>query len=729
MAAALCGCLLASPALASDPKWALCGPGLYFPDRPSTEVEPSVPGSIYLSADEAELFQTGTSVLRGDVQVVDESRQLQADAVEVTQPDDVLDARGNIRYWEDGIYVSGDAAHADRPADTVSISDADYVLLDGHAHGEAQRVTMTGRDLITVDDATYTTCNPEDAAWRLDASEIELDRNTEFGTARNVLVKFKGVPVFYSPWMTFPLTDRRKTGFLTPSFGVSGDTGFEVRVPYYWNIAPHQDATFAARAMTDRGVLLEGEYRYLTERGFGQLGLEYLPHDSQRGEGRAALSLQHDGSFAPRWNTDINVDWVSDREYFEELGTNLEITSRQFLQRRGDLTYTGDHWYGLARIEDYQSIDRTIEGSSRPYKRLPQLYFSTATPWRNRRLNSGLSSELVHFDRDASVTGVRFDLRPTLSFPMRTASTFLTPRVTAQYTSYFLDSAAPGVNDRPSRLLPIFSADGGIYLDRDVRLGQENYTQTLEPRLFYLFVPFDDQDDLPVFDTGRYTFSFAQLFREDRFSGADRIGDANQLTVALTSRLLAPKTGEEVLRASVGQIFYLRDRRVQLSPDTADETSGTSDLVGEISAKLLGDWRLTAGLQWNIDERRSDRNTIRLRYQPDDQRVVNLEYRFVRDAVEQTDFSFRWPFRNNWGFVGRWNFSLPQSRTLEAAGGIEYDSCCWAARAVVRRFLRNSQGDFDNAIFLQLELKGLSGIGRSAAEFVSRSVPGYRNTF
>ena len=529
--------------------------------------------------------------------------------------------------------------------------------------------------------------------------------------------------------MTFPLTDKRKTGFLSPSYRFSEGNGFELRLPYYWNIAPNQDATLTARGMTNRGILLEGEYRYLTERGGGDLGLEYLPHDSIRGDDRAAFSFQHQGGFAPGWTTDIDVDWVSDSDYFDDLGTNLAIASQQFLERRGDLTYRQRHWSFRARVDDYQTIDDTIAANNRPYKRLPQLNFQSSTPERNRRLNADFNAEFVYFDRSSSVTGARVNLAPSVSYPIRTPAAFIIPKLTLDYTTYSLDDTTPGVEDNPDRLLPTFSTDAGIFLEREFTLGDKRYLNTIEPRIFYLFVPEDAQDDIPVFDTGEYTFSFSQLFRTNRFSGVDRIGDANQITLALNSRLLSTNKGDEILSASVGQIFFFRDREVQLSDDTPIDTDSTSDFVAELSAQMLGGWRGTASYQWSNAESRTDRNTFRLRYQPNDQRVFNAEYRFIRDAIEQTDVSFRWPIHRNWGVVGRWNYSLPDGRTVDAFGGVEYDSCCWAARGLVRRFLRNNEGDFDNAIFLQMELKGLAGLGKSAGEFLKKNIPGYRNTF
>jgi LPS-assembly protein len=342
-------------------------------------------------------------------------------------------------------------------------------------------------------------------------------------------------------------------------------------------------------------------------------------------------------------------------------------------------------------------------------------------------VNVNAIGEFVHFDRRDSVTGIRWDLRPYVTLPYRTASTFVVPKATLRYTGYSLDGRAPGLSDDPSRLLPTFSLDSGLFLERHTLFASRQLVQTLEPRLYYLFTPFDRQDDLPVFDTGEYTFSFAQLFREDRFSGADRVGDAHQVTLALTTRFLDERSGAELLRASIGQIRYLRDRKVTL-PGVARDTTRGSDLVAEVVANLDRRWRVSAGAQWDPRETRTDRNTVAVRYQPDDRRVLNLAYRFVRDAVEQTDLSFAWPVAQHWRAVGRWNYSLEGSTTLETFAGVEYEDCCWGFRVGGRRYLNSFGGEHNTAVFAQLVLKGLTALG-DAREFLSRSIPGYRNEF
>jgi LPS-assembly protein len=553
------------------------------------------------------------------------------------------------------------------------------------------------------------------------------------GTAHHAWITFKRVPIFYSPYLTFPLSDQRRSGFLAPSYRVSSASGLELTVPYYLNLAPNYDATVGLRGMTERGVQLQGEFRYLTTRGQGQLGLELMPDDRKFGSGRSAVSFQHTGYFAERWSANVNFNRLSDRQYFEDLGTNLAIASQTFAERRADVYRWGNGWYALGRLQSFQTLDRRLPGGSRPYERLPQLMAVYRPAERNRQVNFSGTAELVHFDRRDSVTGVRMDLRPTVSYPIRGTAGFIEPRATLRQTLYSLDGTAPGAKRTPTRTIPTFSVDSGLFFERNLEIRGQSLVQTLEPRAFYLFTPPTNQDDLPVFDTGRFTFAFAQLFREDRFSGADRVGDAHQVALALTSRVLDP-AGGELVRGSVGQILFLRDRRITL-PGQARETDSVSNLVGEVSANLGRRWRVLGGLQWDPHATRTERSTVALRYQPDPLRVVNAAYRFLRQApgvvgsVEQMDLSFAWPVARHWRAVGRWNHSLPDNRMLEAFGGLEYESCCWAFRAVGRRYLSSTEGEHTNAIFFQLELKGLTGIGRGTVSFLERSIPGYENPF
>lgn len=717
------------PSARAEPQdeWALCAPGPWIPQRPPFEAGDDDPETIDATADEAELVRGERSVMRGDVLAQRRGMLVRSDVLTYDEAQSLLEAEGDVRLWEDGLYLSGDAAQVQLDTDETTLEAADFLLEERHARGDAQRIVITDSELLRAKRASYTTCDPEAEAWKLTATSVKLDNVNKVGTAWNALVRFKSIPIFYSPYLRFPLSDERKTGFLTPQVGVTDETGFEGAVPFYWNIAPNLDATFTPRGMTRRGALLGAQFRYLTRTSDGVLGGEYMPEDLERREWRGALNFRHTTRFTHRLRGDVKYEAVSDDEYLEELGTDLSIASTSFLEQRANVNYSGRGWWARVRANRFQTIDKTVADEDEPYARLPQLLLSTSLPERNRRLNLGLYGELVNFERDTGPAGVRADLRSTLSMPWRTPGTFFVPGASLRYTSYSLRDDADFEDDQPDRLIPTASVDGGLFFERGLSLGRRGFVHTLEPRLYYLYTPFENQTDLPVFDTGQFTFSFSQLFREDRFSGADRVGDANQLTVALTSRLLTAGGGQELARLSLGQIRFFRDRKVNLPDDPAQTESG-SPLVAELSTRLA-DWRLLGALQWDPADTRTDRGTASVRYQPGPGRVLNLSYRFIHDTLEQTDVSLRWPLGDRWGLLGRWNYALPEKRTMEAVAGLEYESCCWALRAVARRFVNDIDAGANNAFFLQLELKGLAGLDPGAEALAERSVPGYEPRF
>ena len=728
--------------------WQQCGPGFTLPERPAREAaEPGAePGTIDLSADEAEFVEEGVSKLTGNVVVQRDSQQLRSDEVVYDQSEEVIEARGDVRFWDEGVFVSSEGARAELGEDIVAFSpESSYMLESAHAHGDAAEVRAFGDERVVASDVSYTTCNPGEAHWRITAREVELDRVEDVGIARGASLEFMGARVLYLPRISFPLSSRRKSGFLTPSFGTSTSSGAEVVVPYYFNLAPNRDATLTARAMSDRGVQAQGELRFLSRTyGSGRLAAEHLSHDSKFDGDRAALDLVHRHHWTDRFSTDARFEWVSDKGYLEDLGTSLSQSSRSHLPRRFDAAWRGDGWDALVRFQDFMTLDRTIEPEDRPYAQLPRLVIRSNRPERNRSLNFSLEAELAYFDQDERTTGTRTDLQSFVTFPSYSAGAFVRPKAALHVTGYHLnrtdEEEAAGLDDDPSRVLPSLSLDSGLFFERPVTVFGRSLTHTIEPRFHYLLVPYERQDELPTFDTARPGFSFAQLFRESRFIGRDRIGDTNQMTLALTSRLL-DEHGRERARASIGQIRYFRDRRVTLDAGDVAETSRSSDLVAELEARPVRDWRLRAGLQYDTGDDRTEKGVLNAQYRPAPRSVVNVGYRFVRDAgvpggtIEQADLSYAWPLGANWRAVGRWSFALndDRTRTLEAFGGLEYDSCCWGFRAVVRRYragdLAGDDDNFFNAIYLQVELKGLTDAGDRAEAFVTRGIPGYENEF
>lgn len=734
-------CAAGSPAAGApelkDPRYALCKADPKMPDRPPHNPAAHKLGSIEVKADRVEVLEENVSTFVGGVSLVREHQAMVADLLTYERGQAVIEAEGHLLLWDPALFWSGKYGRLDLDNDRAHLEYGEYRLLQRRGRGGARVIKLDTRENVTdLKDVDYTTCSGRVPDWQLAAKRMKLDHDEEWGEAEHVVLRVRETPVFYLPYLSFPISDKRKTGFLPPTVGSSSDGGFDLTTPYYWNIAPQHDATFQPRILSNRGVLLGGQYRYLLKRGGGELDFEYLPADAEfEDESRSLVAFTHEQDFArQRGHAFLTFNRVSDSEYFEDFGSNLAVSSTRFLPRRADISYQGDHFYALGRLHGFQTIDPTIPVSSRPYDQLPQIFFFTRLPAQDREINLDFFGEATYFDRDEGVIGGRINLKPVISYPVNAAGGFLVPRVSLEHTQYYLANTAEADN-RPNRTLPIVSLDSGLVFERDLDFAALPAVQTFEPRIFYLYIPEQDQDDLPIFDTGQIDISFAQLFRENRFSGHDRLGDANQTVVAVTSRIINRDTGWEHLRASVGQIFHFEDRRVTLPGEAAD-TDPVSEVVAELTTRLPNGLSARGDLFVDPNDATVQKGLIGLRYGPDPDTIVNADYRIRRDIrgvrftdIEQTDLGFRWPLNPNWSVIGKWTYSLDTEDTLEAAGGFEYNSCCWGVRAVARRFLSSATGEFDNAFFVQIELKGLAGFGRSTTSYLKRSIPGYENGF
>ena len=700
------------------------------PPRIPVPAEGRAGAELHLSADEADVAKEGVSHFRGNVEIRRADQRLSADNIDYDRDKELQLARGNVSLYDNELRIDGETARVDLNADQGVVEKADFLLYERQGRGTAEKIRRDGAGNKTqLDVTTYTTCPPGNEDWQLKADKIKLDHNEGVGTARDVSVRFKGVPFFYSPWLTFPIDDRRKTGFLTPSFGSSDDDGFEIIAPYYWNIAPNRDATLTPRFMGKRGLQLAGEYRFLNKDNDGQFNAELLPSDDLYNDDRYLFAYKNQVRFTPRLTANADLNYVSDDEYFEDLGTDISLTSQTHLNRYVNVNYYGDFWNVRGLLQGYETVGNVAQ----PYERLPQVLFNMNLPDQHWGLDYGLRAEAVQFEHSNNATGTRVDIEPSVSLPLQNNYGFITPKFALRHTRYNLDDVATTIDDNPDRTVPIFSIDSGLFFERDISWGGRNMLQTLEPRLYYLNVARRNQDDLivnedaqdVVFDSGLVDFSFDQLFRENRFSGADRVGDANQLTAALTTRIIDRNSGLERLSASVGQIYYFEDREVNL-PGVADRTENSSDVVAEINARLTRDWSLRAGAQWDVHDDVTEKSVFSTRYQPDADRVFNLAYRRRRDLLEQVDTSVSWPLSNQWNIVGRWNYALDRSRTIDAFAGLEYESCCWIGRVVAPQYINAlDQEDEDFAILFQLELKGLTSFGDQVNKIIGKGILGY----
>ncbi len=620
---------------------------------------------------------------------------------------EVVTLPGRVDYEDQQVWVTGQEGYYSFTDESGHFSMINYGLTGTSANGSAEYIQLTGGNTTQLHKLNYTSCPGDHPDWQLQARELELKHEEGWGVARGAKLLFKGIPVVYAPYFTFPIDDRRKSGFLFPGLSQTNDSGLEFSVPWYWNIAPNQDATLEPRYFTKRGFMLTGQYRLLTQRTNAKLNFDYMPHDRFRNEDRYHYFLEHNAYPKRRWNSQIILDRVSDDRYFQDFGTNLAETSIQFLRSSGTLSGTGRYWDFELMADDFQVIDDTITPENQPYRRLPRLSYWLDHPLGHSGLFAGLNSELVYFDRNLGVTGTRLDLYPNIYWSRYSSWGFIKPGVGLRYTKYDLDyHGAPG-DESPDRSTPIASLDAGLVFDRTTAKGD---LQTLEPRLFYLYVPYKNQDDLPNFDTAEFTFGYSQLFNTNRFAGSDRQGDANQLSVAVTTNKYDGLTGRSLWSLSLGQIFYFEEQQVQFG-DVPPQNPDSSPFLGEFAWYFSSRFSAVTGVQWNWQRNEIDVGTIGFSYRGKSGERMRVDYRYRRDRVDQVDFRVFWPINESWRILSRVNYSFADNDMLEIQGGLEYESCCWALRTVFRRYLKDRDGDYRDGIYFELNLKGLASVG------------------
>ena len=706
------------------------------PVRPTGTARPTAPSQsepaladtpIEYEADGLEATRDGEMLLKGDVLIRQGERTLKTRNAKYDSQSQSFSVDDAVEYSDPNLKVSGTSAHVDQ-AGGATFEGAEFELKDRNARGAADRIQVTRDSQLKLNGVRYTTCPVGEEDWVLRASDIDIRQRAGLGFGRGVRLDFKGVPILYTPFISFPVGNQRKSGFLFPAIGTSSRSGSSLSVPWYWNIAPNYDATFMPTWFSKRGGKLDSELRYLTDFGRGTLSTEYLPDDREFGDARSYLHFVERSDFTEKLRLDVDAANVGDSTWFEDFGLGPEGTSISYLNRSANLTYLTQHWLAVLRAQNFQTIDDVgIPPELRPHTLLPQLAVHAAFPDQLAGLHLGLDLEVGDFAHnydDRVATGWRMDAAPEIRLPLRGAGVYLEPAASWRYTSYRLDdTGVPLTDDSPARSTPIVSVDGGLIFERLQGSRRQRLT-TLEPRFMYLYVPYRNQDELPVFDTAAADLNLVQLFRTNRYVGADRLSDANQISVGVTSRLLDADTGEQFIAGTIGQAYYFDEPRVALPGEVLDDPE-FSDIIAELDVTAYRDWNVSMGVQWDPGETRSEKGDVRLQYKPEYDRVVNLGYRFRRSGIEQVEGSVAWPMGNAWSAYARMVYSLQDETTLDQFAGFEYRSCCWRIRAVARRYVSDRTGDTDTSFLLQLELNGLSSVGVGADAFLERSIRGY----
>lgn len=756
---------------------------------------------MFASADSALYVQEHSTSLSGNVVIVQGKKRVDGTFATRDAATGITTIEGPLTLREEGLLLTGDSASTNFFAGTGIVDNATFLLHQANLRGSANRLVKNADNTIHINQGEMTRCEPNSNVWKLKGENFELDPDAGWGVAKNVTLKIKDVPVFYFPWFRFPIGDERASGLLSPSIGSDRDGGTDIVVPYYFNLAPNYDATYQLRSLWKRGFIQDAQLRYKNAGSDTEINGAVLLKDDiydERGlfdqtsngtdtssvdvpdfekQNRWLLNLRHEGQWRESWKTTVNYSAVSDLDYLEDIGGNVgsaavdrfvgPIDSNLADRRSASLTRLGKVEYregDLSAALFVQGFQNLNPDGAEQYEKIPSL----TAAYNN---NVGALDYKVDFDYSFfakentgisginAIVGERVTSTVNFSVPWRQVWGFVKPSLSVIHRKYNLDDTPTDFRTNPEETIPVFSLDSGLYFDRYFNFAGQSLQQTLEPRLYFLYAQEEFQDDLPNFDSGPLTPSFSQLFRENRFRGSDRIGDARQLSAGITTRFQAQDTGAELLSLSLGQIYYFKDREVLINQiDSESPTARQSALFAETRLRLGENFSARGSFEWEPDLNRSNRGQLSFKYSDNERRIFNFSYQNTSEAAqratieqqsEESDLTFIWPVYENWSAIGRWNFGWDTHQTLESFIGFEYNDCCWKTRLVARRFIQdqstitilqddpNSASGFtavdtivtraDSGIFFEFQLKGLSTLGRRLDLLLEQSIPGYRN--
>jgi LPS-assembly protein len=709
--------LSCSPAVAlAQTQWMSCPvPADSTPNihRPADLPAPAV----YIEANSALFNETGISEMSGDVHISQDDRKMRADNATYERTTSHVTGKGHVYLSTTDMLLHGDEFDYNIDLGSGEFKQADYSLITAEGRGTSKRIVRESPALTRLEQASYTTCPTKQPAWSINSPDIRLYHTLERGTARNLTFRVHNTPILYLPYLSFPLTDKRKSGFLFPSIGSSTKTGLQVGAPYYFNLAPNYDMTLTPTIMSNRGLQLGSEFRYLTEKHNGTFNYVLLPDDRASDAGsRYYFNAKNNSQLSSNSSLTLQAEGVSDSKYFVDLGNSLQATSVVNLERRLQYQTSGENWTFSALTQDYQVLD----GGTKPHARLPQLLFNYRPITQGNKPTLEMESEYTKFAGSQTATnGSRFDIKTRASKNFSNDAAYIKPSLSLRHSQYALDDDN---NKRISRTLPTATVDTGVVFERNVRQGK--YLQTLEPRLYYTYTPYKDQSAIPVFDSSENGFSYGQLFTENRFTGKDRIEDANRLSLSLTTRLQNQQDGSEIFHASAGQIYHFDDRKVTLPGQTA-QVGKRSELVLETGGQINKRTNISSTTLWDADTKTVTANQLNLRYKDDKKRIFNVGYTETKGSTQALKTSFSIPIKERWKAIGSSNRDLLNNRNLENVVGAEYESCCWKTRVAARNYLLPDNISRDNAVFIEFELKGLGNFGSGTSDLLKERVYGY----
>jgi LPS-assembly protein len=696
---------------------------------------------VFIEADRLQGYQERAAEAEGNVQLRRRGQGAYADWMHYDMPANEFTAQGNVRMERGDDVLEGTRLRYNLDSDTGFLELPSFTLhkgrqpgsplppfIDGDGRGRAERILFEGPGRFRAERGAYTSCGPGNDDWYVRAGELQIDKERDLGVARDATIEFLGTPIFYTPYLSFSLHQERKSGFITPHYGSTETGGLDITVPYFWNIAPNRDATISPRLMTKRGLQMGGEFRYLEPNYLGEARGEYMADDRvKNGEERHAYFLRHNQTLPYGWFGGLSMQRVSDDTYFTDLSTQVTKTSQvqlpnDFALGRAGLWGAAGGYSLTALAQRWQTLQPDpLQPVTPPYDRLPQV---TLTASRADTAHSDIDfyGQYTAFHHSTFTNGTRLVAYPSISVPLQTPYAHVTPKLGYNVTRYYIDPNSSGYADQ-TRSLPTFSADSSLVFERPTTIGGTPFLQTLEPRLYYVYIPFRNQNNIPVFDSAQQDLNFATIYSENQFSGWDRINNANQVTLGVSSRFIGTESGAERLRAGVAQRYNFEDQKVTL-PGVAPSTYSRSDILAGVSGLIVPHLQARVGMQYSTNLSQTQKFDAGVRYQPSPRQVLNVSYRDTRDSLRQTDISTQWPLGRGWTALARWNYSWLDSRTLEGLVGMEYHADCWALRLVAHQ-LATTTRQSSTSYFMQLELGGLSRIGYNPLETLRRNIPGY----
>lgn len=761
---------------------------------------------IKISAKGPTIFsKTGTSILQKDVHITQPGRLTRSDKASVfrdknTGKISTIELYNDVKIEEYDKLLISNVARLYLKNNTVELNQIIYRLIQNPIHtegksawGTASKGKVLQNGSIALEHATYSTCSPLKPAWQMRAQHLTLNYKKKTGIAKNVTIRLGGVPVLYTPYLSFPTNNARKSGILTPMIENASKNGLTVGLPYYWNMAPNYDMTITPVYYTKRQFQLNTTFQYLTNNSQGKLHISYLPNDKEfqrfktstinefpnpitstfqpyinalqkTQDYRGYLAFENQSKFNDRWTFNAQLNYVTDPYYLRDLGATINQVVANQLLNQVDIGYQGVHWNFTFLTQTYQTlhlIDQYQNPTVNQYTRLPELDTSTNYPDLFLGVNFDLNMQAVNFgyhssfppETDIMPTGQRLHIRPSLSRPVHWAAGYLTPSVYVDNTTYNLEKPQLGLPYTSNRSIPIFDMDSGLYFDRHFHLKNNEYAQTLEPRFFYLYVPYQNQDRYPVFDTQALPFTYEQLFALNRFTGFDRIQSANQVSLGLSSRILNSDNAATILKADIGIGYHLTEPQVCLTANCQQNNERWTPFASSLTYYATSQWSLTGNFSWDAERSQTNNAEIKVNYTLDGQHILGGGYTFVHAQPHSPDYNtaalttnsglyslyFAWPLSNHWSALGYLYYNATERRPENYFAGVQYDTCCLAFRMIVNRTFQGSLpidsgnasiNQYQTSYLFQIQLKGLGSTGNmNPRAMLESGIPGYQDSF